>query len=250
MRWVIVLAVLLVAVAPGAADDAAKRAALLAGYPGEFAFEGNDVVFPDGTRIVWDDGKVRDAAELIAAPDVEDMFHYAYPLAAAGALEPAKAFDPGRVRNEAFFKAIYGGSAGAVEAQVTGVPWLGGTARVTHRLDIDKRLLAVAGSMTGDLAQYGRNPGGGFNWRVIAGTEQLSVHSFGAAFDINVDFSDYWRWAGVDADPIPFKNRIPLEIVARFEAQGFIWGGRWYHYDTMHFEYRPELIAYAKAPAD
>ncbi|MDP3291618.1 MAG: M15 family metallopeptidase, partial [Sulfuricurvum sp.] len=24
---------------------------------------------------------------------------------------------------------------------------------------------------------------------------------------------------------------------------GFIWGGRWYHYDTMHFEYRPELLA-------
>jgi peptidoglycan LD-endopeptidase CwlK len=28
-----------------------------------------------------------------------------------------------------------------------------------------------------------------------------------------------------------------------FEKHGFIWGGRWYHYDTMHFEYRPELIA-------
>ena len=26
------------------------------------------------------------------------------------------------------------------------------------------------------------------------------------------------------------------------EAEGFIWGGRWYHYDTMHFEYRPELL--------
>jgi hypothetical protein len=21
-----------------------------------------------------------------------------------------------------------------------------------------------------------------------------------------------------------------------------VWGGRWYHYDTMHFEYRPELF--------
>ena len=26
------------------------------------------------------------------------------------------------------------------------------------------------------------------------------------------------------------------------EKHGFIWGGRWYHYDTMHFEYRPELL--------
>ena len=31
-----------------------------------------------------------------------------------------------------------------------------------------------------------------------------------------------------------------LEI---FERHGFIWGGKWYHYDTMHFEYRPELLA-------
>jgi D-alanyl-D-alanine carboxypeptidase len=28
-----------------------------------------------------------------------------------------------------------------------------------------------------------------------------------------------------------------------FEKQGFVWGGYWYHFDTMHFEYRPELLA-------
>jgi hypothetical protein len=39
-----------------------------------------------------------------------------------------------------------------------------------------------------------------------------------------------------------FVNRIPLEIVAIFERHGFIWGGKWSHYDTMHFEYRPELL--------
>lgn len=244
MRWLILAVVSSVLVTPAAADDAAKRAALLAGYPGIFVFEGNDVVFPDGTRIVWDDGKVRSAEELIADPDVEDMFHYVYPLAAEGELVPAKDFDPGRIRNEAFFRAIYGDSAGAVEEHVTGVPWLGSTARVTSLLGIDQRIAAVAAGIAGDLVAYGRNPGGGFNWRVIAGTSQLSVHSFGAAFDINVDFSDYWRWAG--ADPIPFKNRIPLDMVELFEVQGFIWGGRWYHYDTMHFEYRPELIAYAR----
>jgi hypothetical protein len=41
---------------------------------------------------------------------------------------------------------------------------------------------------------------------------------------------------------IVYKNRIPLELVAIFEKHGFIWGGKWYHYDTMHFEYRPELL--------
>ena len=35
---------------------------------------------------------------------------------------------------------------------------------------------------------------------------------------------------------------FPLEIVEIFERHGFIWGGRWKHYDTMHFEFRPELL--------
>ena len=240
------LAAMIAFAGPAEADDAGKRAALLAGYPGLFVFEGNEVVFPDGTRIVWDDGKARSAEELIAAPDIEDMFHFVYPLVGEGELVPGKDFDPGRIRNEPFFKAIYGSSAAKVGGHVVRVPWLGGAVQVSSLFGIHRKIAAVAAGMTGDLTEYGRKPGGGFNWRVIAGTDQLSVHSFGAALDINVDFSDYWRWAGVNADPIPFKNRIPLAVVALFEAQGFIWGGRWYHYDTMHFEYRPELIAYAK----
>jgi hypothetical protein len=40
----------------------------------------------------------------------------------------------------------------------------------------------------------------------------------------------------------PHRNRIPWEIVEIFEKYGFIWGGKWYHCDTMHFEYRPELL--------
>src|SRR3569623_1717748 len=34
----------------------------------------------------------------------------------------------------------------------------------------------------------------------------------------------------------------PARNVAIFERHGFIWGGRWSHFDTMHFEYRPELL--------
>src|SRR6185437_1620763 len=32
---------------------------------------------------------------------------------------------------------------------------------------------------------------------------------------------------------IAYHNRMPKEIVATFEKHGFIWGGKWYHYDTM-----------------
>ncbi|MBV8131284.1 MAG: M15 family metallopeptidase, partial [Alphaproteobacteria bacterium] len=67
-------------------------------------------------------------------------------------------------------------------------------------------------------------------------------HSWGAAIDINAAHADYWLWHGsgvIGAGPV---NRIPPEIVTIFERHGFIWGGKWSHYDTMHFEYRPELL--------
>ena len=59
-------------------------------------------------------------------------------------------------------------------------------------------------------------------------------------------FGDYWQWAKQPEGALAWRNRIPREIVEIFERHGFIWGGRWYHFDSLHFEYRPELIALAK----
>ena len=84
-----------------------------------------------------------------------------------------------------------------------------------------------------------------FYWRKVRGADRMSAHSYGIAIDINVNMSDYWLWANknvTETDVIEYRNRIPLEIVEVFEKHGFIWGGRWYHYDTMHFEFRPELL--------
>lgn len=53
------------------------------------------------------------------------------------------------------------------------------------------------------------------------------------------------QFLGVPFSSTPYRNRIPADVVQAFERHGFIWGGRWYHYDTMHFEYRPELLARA-----
>ena len=77
-------------------------------------------------------------------------------------------------------------------------------------------------------------------------TDRPSAHSYGIAIDLNDALSDYWRW-----EKNGWKNRIPQPIVDAFEAEGFIWGGRWFHFDTMHFEYRPELLdgsCYPPAP--
>ncbi|MAC29120.1 MAG: hypothetical protein CMN29_19420 [Sandaracinus sp.] len=85
---------------------------------------------------------------------------------------------------------------------------------------------------------------GTFHWRTIRGTDRRSPHSWGIAIDLRC--GDYWRWAR------PFRgawrNRMPAEVVRAFEGERFVWGGRWHHYDTLHFEYRPELFAPACRP--
>ena len=69
-----------------------------------------------------------------------------------------------------------------------------------------------------------------------------------AAIDLNLKISDYWLWqSSKGGGLIPYRNRMPQEIVDIFEKHGFIWGGKWYHYDTMHFEYRPELFRASSA---
>jgi hypothetical protein len=75
------------------------------------------------------------------------------------------------------------------------------------------------------------------------------MHSWGAAIDITTAYSDYWRWSRGGGDPPLYRNRIPADIVAVFARHGFIWGGNWAHFDTMHFEYRPELLGYFPDPA-
>jgi hypothetical protein len=96
-----------------------------------------------------------------------------------------------------------------------------------------------------EYKKYISNIGGTFNWRTIKGTNRMSMHSFGVTIDINVGYSDYWQWSCGCEDELKslkYRNQIPLEIVRIFERNGFIWGGRWYHFDTMHFEFRPELL--------
>ena len=94
-------------------------------------------------------------------------------------------------------------------------------------------------------------PGGGFNWRLISGTTRLSPHSYGIAIDLNTERGGYWKWdqKRFGGNRSQYRNRLmklrnhyPSEIVKLFEKHQFIWGGKWYHYDLMHFEYRPELF--------
>ena len=212
--------------------------------------ETNSLILKNGTKLIYDDGQNKpDWETTLNRASLKDQMSQCYPRGKAA--PPVIDYDPGRARQERFFFDMYGSSAEEVRKKLVPVIWLPGHLKqkilVTSVNGIDKKLQAVSDELDklpAEFLPYLENPGGTFNWRVIAGTTRQSTHSFGATIDINVRLSDYWRndkptSAGVYA----YKNRIPHEIVEIFERHGFIWGGNWYHYDTMHFEYRPELLA-------
>lgn len=195
-----------------------------------------------------DDGVKRNHFEMLESGDIEDSLQQIYP---AGPCEtrPAVNFDPGRIRSEPLLKLIYGESTKEVEGNLVPVKWFGETLQVTKVNGVNKALEAVRDELVSrsDLRKYLTPSAGVFNWRKVAGQKNLSVHSFGAAVDLNTKFADYWVWSKGKPGRVPvYKNKFPMEIVDIFEKHGFIWGGRWYHYDTMHFEYRPELLEIAK----
>lgn len=225
---------------------------LIASYPEVLSrVDGNRLILKDGgPAITIDDGKAKSHAEALVDADVEDMLRQVYPHGSCET-RPAVDFDPGRVRSQDLMMRLYGGTRRQVADRLTTIDWFGTRLQVTTAFGVDKALIAVRDelkALPGNLRRPALKSAGTFNWRNIAGTDRLSVHSFGAAIDLDTSYADYWRWAGGKPGNVPvYKNRMPMEIVEIFERHGFIWGGRWYHYDTMHFEYRPELIAISRA---
>lgn len=230
--------------------DAGQR--LLAAYPGNVkAVAANTIEFADGSTLPIDDGKGdKPFAEWLERPDIEDMFRFAYtPGDPAGA--PPADFDPGRARNEAFFTKVYGDCRkGEVSRALTTVVWLpkkaGQKLKFTAINGAATRLQAVSAELDALPAKFDVHlfpAAGTYNCRAIAGTKSLSAHGLGIAVDIALKHAHYWRWEKTDARGAPaYRNSIPTEIVRIFEKHGFIWGGKWHHFDTMHFEYRPELL--------
>lgn len=208
------------------------------------------VVLSDHSAHLYDDGRTKTPTQRIEDADLEDMFHDVYPLKNPTDTLPLD-FDPGRVRPEAFFKAIFGGSPGEVSRSLENVDFCGKKVSFMSRNGAAAALRKVSADLTRVLAKqpelkiWMENLGGTFAWRPIAGTSLLSMHCYGVAIDLNTDKSAYWRWNKGDLKAYSRKT-FPTEIIEAFERHGFIWGGKWSHYDTMHFEYRPEIIDFAK----
>jgi len=234
--------------APSDIEGHLKR--LAAAYPAAIdRFDSRFLYLKNGAKYPISDGTTHKTFEqMLAAPDIDDMFYAAYP-AGAPASPPARNDDPGRVRFTPLFDAIYGDcTKGEVSRRLRTIRWLpkhnGGSVQVTQVNGVDRALEAVSEEidrLPHDVLARVITKASGYQCRAIAGTNNRSMHAYGAAIDVSVNRSDYWRWQSL-THPV-WRNRMPVEIVRIFEKHGFIWGGRWYHFDTMHFEYRPELFS-------
>ncbi len=222
----------------------AKLLKLVRSYPALLdSADENNLYWKDGTVMIYDDGiSNKSHDEMLDNPDIEDMLLQDYVKGEQWDIPPAENFEPGRIRYEPFFLKMYGSSSAEVSSNVESVTWVDGSelmfSKVNGASDSLKKVIEELNQLPQEFKKYLVNPGGTFVWRNIAGTDRLSNHSFATAIDINTKYSAYWKWN----KNLTYQNQIPIEIVEIFEKYGFIWGGKWYHYDTMHFEFRPELL--------
>jgi len=229
-----------------AAADGAALDALVQAYPDQLAgYDVTYLIWRDGTRMPLSNGRPSESFEdMLRHGSILDQLRLPYP---AGVSTPALVplSDPGRIRNRGFFDKMYGNCwRGEVSPQLVSVVWLprswGHSVRVTSVNGVAARLAEVSeelDALPASLKRYAYPSAGTYNCRAVADTGEPSMHSWGAAIDINAAYAEYWLWPRARS-----ANPIPVEIIEIFERHGFIWGGKWSHYDTMHFEYRPELL--------
>lgn len=229
--------------------------ALMTAYPG-FCLgvelgKGRELylIMKNGAKIIYDDGQIKDFEKKLATPDLKDSLDQLYhPGVEKEPFQPD--YDPGRFRVNAFFNAVYGGSAKEVRSNLVLVSFCGAKVMFNKQNGAAKALenvgreLETLLSKRPQLRQYVFPLGGTYNWRWIAGTDRLSPHSWGIAIDLNPRYGAYWQGKNTEGGEsiLKMRDKYPVEIVELFEKNGFIWGGKWSHFDLMHFEYRPELL--------
>lgn len=208
------------------------------------------ILLNSGNKIIYDDQRKKSFTEKLENPDIQDMMDQMYPLESIDNLMEEN-YDPGRMRVYSLLKEVYGGYKGEIEKNLISV-MVGGKNfpfnkrnKAAEKLkDVMNELLPLANSNWRIYASAFPSSGT-YNYRYISGTGRLSPHAYGIAIDLKRDSRDYWKWASNEQGEGRLKE-YPKELVKLFEKHGFIWGGKWSHFDILHFEYRPEIIYKAR----
>lgn len=204
------------------------------------------IIMKSGNKVLYDDKKKKNFNEKLFNTDIQDMFEQKYPLDAIDGVMDENT-DPGRFRVYSILSEVYGNSKSEVESNLKMAnlgyrrfQFNGNNGAARSLENAVKEILALAG----------KNPNilnclfpcsGTFNYRNISGTNLRSPHSFAIAIDLARDRRDYWKWVDKSEGSARIKS-YPKEIVEIFEKNNFVWGGKWSHFDILHFEYRPEII--------
>jgi len=255
--------------------------AFLVAYPEEisgvdFDFERRDWFMTIGdARLYWAGGRLLPAEKIAERDSWRPYIDYLYPddvpdptkfseetvkQLDADVLAESRSNSP--AYNIAFYDALYDGATRRkIESHIVRFDYLGARVSVHEKVApalkrVEKRLYELAvedDEVKAFITSISSIEG--YNWREIADSPSRSNHSWGIAVDIlpkNWDKKNiYWNWVSYWNDKwmmIPLERRWmpPKAVVAAFEAEGFVWGGKWLLWDNMHFEYRPELIVLHK----
>ena len=231
---------------------------LLASYPGVITGIITDeekrlCLIVNGHKVLYDDGKKRTYSEALLNGTVKDSMAQLYPLEPNRPI-PVLNIAPGRIRSDELLQAIYGDNKENIEKQLKEVKikgeerlclftTIGGVDQALKDIFIQIDKLVENNQQ---LSKYILPLEDRFVWRMIEGEKRLSPHSYGIAIDLNPEKGIYWRRVKDKEIYLQTQKNYPSELVRLFEQKGFIWGGKWYEYDFMHFEYRPELICKAQ----
>ena len=107
------------------------------------------------------------------------------------------------------------------------------TIRCHHKVaDSLFRVLTSIGRSYGQLRsviEEAEDYGGCFNVRKKRGGTSLSIHSWGAAIDLDADDNSFRAsW--------PMQSDMPFEIIEAFAREGWLSGAAFWGYDAMHFQ--------------
>ena len=204
------------------------------------------LVMKSGKKLLYDDKKSKNSQEKLENPDIQDTLDQLYPLTPVINIMDTN-FDPGRFRCYGLLSEVYGTSKQSIESKLTTVKvgysnyQFNDNNRAAHSLQAVMKEVMPLSERNPNVKKCVLPCSGTFNYRVIKGTSRLSPHSFGIAIDLASDKRDYWKWSTKEAGEKRLAS-YPDELVKIFENNGFVWGGKWSHFDILHFEYRPEII--------
>ena len=242
-------------------DDPRVRALVQAYAPliDSVVYLPDDAVFVMGTEpIHFRDGRMLAESRLDREEECDPIF-YEYPLGPMTAPAPPALGDMPTYCTD-MLESLWGDTETEIRRHGRSVRFL------DHRMFVNELLIEPLATVERDIrnvAQTDRAVAAwvddlditySFTYREIAGSETRSQHSFGLA----VDFvprsyhgrAVYWRWSQVlDREgwyeiPMAMRWSPPQRVISIFERHGFIWGGKWLHFDGIHFEYRPEILLY------